>query len=83
MPQPHHAGRTYRLATAAKMAHSAGLKVNAGHGKPSNLAPFLRRPHLADISIGHALISESVFLGLATTVHAYITIIEQVKEEQS
>ncbi len=50
----------------------------------NNLAPFLRAvPHLADISIGHALISESVFHGLATTVHAYMTIIEQVKEEQS
>ena len=74
-----------RLATAAKMAHSAGLKVNAGHGlNQNNLAPFLRAvPHLADISIGHALISESVFNGLTATVHAYMTIIEQVKEEQS
>lgn len=73
-----------RLATAAKMAHAAGLKVNAGHGlTQKNLAPFLHAvPHLADISIGHALISEAVFHGLANTVQAYMTIIEQVKEEQ-
>tara|TARA_B100000575_G_C23143750_1_gene666848 strand:+ start:4568 stop:5323 length:756 start_codon:yes stop_codon:yes gene_type:complete len=74
-----------RLAAAAKIAHSAGLKVNAGHGlNQKNLPPFLRAvPHLADISIGHALISESVFHGLANTVHAYMSIIEQVKKEQS
>ena len=66
------------------MAYAAGLKVNAGHGlNQKNLAPFLRAvPHIADISIGHALISEAVFQGLANTVQTYMTIIKQVKEEQ-
>jgi pyridoxine 5-phosphate synthase len=73
-----------RLIEAAKMAHAAGLKVNAGHGlNQQNLAAFLRAvPHLADISIGHALISEAVYDGLAKTVKAYLSIIEQIKEEQ-
>ena len=73
-----------RLTEAAKMAHAAGLKVNAGHGlNQQNLATFLRAvPHLADISIGHALISEAVYDGLAKTVKAYLSIIERIKEEQ-
>ena len=73
-----------RLTEAAKMAHAAGLKVNAGHGlNQQNLAAFLRAvPHLADISIGHALISEAVYDGLDKTVKAYLSIIERIKEEQ-
>ena len=70
-----------RLREAAILAHSLGLKINAGHGlNQKNLAAFIEHvPHLADISIGHALISESIFHGLETTVKAYLSIMENTK----
>jgi pyridoxine 5-phosphate synthase len=59
-----------RLCVAAELAHSLGLIVNAGHGLNFDNTPaFLREvPHLADISIGHALISHAIFNGLSNTV---------------
>jgi pyridoxine 5-phosphate synthase len=69
-----------RLAEAAELAHSLGLIVNAGHGLNfENMPAFLRQvPHLADISIGHALISHAVFHGLANTVREMVGMINGV-----
>jgi pyridoxine 5-phosphate synthase len=66
-----------RLRSAAALAHSLGLIVNAGHGLNfQNTPAFLREvPHLADISIGHALISRAVFHGLSTTVREMVAMI--------
>lgn len=66
-----------RLAEAAEYAHSKGLLVNAGHGlNLDNLHAFLSAvPHLHEISIGHALISDALFLGLSTTVKAYLALL--------
>lgn len=71
-----------RLREAAQLAHSLGLKINAGHGlNQQNLPLFLEQvPHLADISIGHALISESIFIGLSSTVKAYLSIMQAAQE---
>jgi len=65
-----------RLKNAAIQAHELGMKVNAGHGLNLENLPALLKyvPHLADISIGHALISKSVFWGLEKTVNAYLDI---------
>jgi pyridoxine 5-phosphate synthase len=59
-----------RLRDAAILAHSLGIKVNAGHGLDfGNISLLLDHvPHLNDISIGHALISDALFNGLANTV---------------
>ncbi|MEX0929072.1 MAG: pyridoxine 5'-phosphate synthase [Balneolales bacterium] len=59
-----------RLKRAAVLAHQEGMKVNAGHGLNfDNILPLLRAvPHLNDISIGHALISDALFSGLANSV---------------
>lgn len=67
-----------RLRQAAELAHSLGLIVNAGHGLNFvNTTPFIRTvPHLADISIGHALISHAVFHGLSNSVREMVTIIQ-------
>lgn len=74
----------YRLRDAAIQAHSLGMKVNAGHGLNLNNLPILldEVPHLNDISIGHALISKSIFWGLEKTVKAYLQIMSTYKEEQ-
>lgn len=66
-----------RLAGAAELAHSLGLKVHAGHGlNTENLPAFLKQvPHLQEVSIGHALISDALFGGLEATVHRYLALL--------
>lgn len=58
---------------ASKVAHSVGLGVNAGHDlNLENLEFFHQRlPHLDEVSIGHALISDALYLGLKETIRRY------------
>lgn len=72
-----------RLKTAAIKAHELGLKVNAGHGLNfENMARFIKEvPHLADISIGHALITDALFNGLATSVRNMVKLIQTHKTQ--
>jgi pyridoxine 5-phosphate synthase len=66
-----------RLKAGAELAHSLGMQVNAGHGLNLKNLPLLTDgvPHLADISIGHALVSDAVYLGLRNAVERYIRIL--------
>jgi pyridoxine 5-phosphate synthase len=61
-------------AAAAQLAHDLGMGVNAGHDLSlDNIAFFTKHlPHLAEVSIGHALISESLYLGLENVVNMYL-----------
>jgi pyridoxine 5-phosphate synthase len=70
------------FAKAAQAARAAGLHVNAGHDlNRQNLAPFLRAvPEVAEVSIGHALISDALELGYTATVKAYLAAIEQASQ---
>ena len=58
---------------AADFASKLGLGVNAGHDlNLENLEFFVKNiPNLAEVSIGHALISDSIYLGLENTVRMY------------
>lgn len=58
---------------ASRVAHAAGLGVNAGHDLSlENLAFFHSRvPFLNEVSIGHALICDALYLGLEKTIAAY------------
>jgi pyridoxine 5-phosphate synthase len=61
---------------AAELAHSLGLGVNAGHDLDlDNLVLFRRLPHLDEVSIGHALISHAVFVGLARSVRDFLDVL--------
>jgi pyridoxine 5-phosphate synthase len=61
---------------AAELAHSLGLGVNAGHDLDlDNLAQFRRLPHLDEVSIGHALISHALFVGLARSVGEFLDVL--------
>jgi pyridoxine 5-phosphate synthase len=61
------------FAKAAELAHALGLGVNAGHDLDlHNLTVFKRLPHLEEVSIGHALISNAVFTGLDRAVRDYL-----------
>ena len=62
------------FAEAARVAHDAGLGINAGHDLSlENIAFFSQGiPHLLEVSIGHALICESIYLGLENVVNMYL-----------
>jgi pyridoxine 5-phosphate synthase len=63
-------------AEAAELAHSLGLGVNAGHDlNLDNLVLFRRLPHLDEVSIGHALVSHALFVGLARSVRDYLEVL--------
>lgn len=58
---------------ASRAAHKAGLGVNAGHDlNLDNLAYFKQQvPYLNEVSIGHALIADALYLGLPETIRRY------------
>jgi pyridoxine 5-phosphate synthase len=61
---------------AASNAQAAGLGVNAGHDlNQQNLARFLTIPGILEVSIGHALIAESLELGIGKTIGRYVEIV--------
>jgi pyridoxine 5-phosphate synthase len=63
-------------AHAATLANSFGLGVNAGHDLDlDNLQMFRRLPHLAEVSIGHALVSHALFVGLERSVREYLDLL--------
>ena len=58
---------------AAELAHSLGMGVNAGHDLDlDNLVLFRSLPHLDEVSIGHALMSHALFVGLRQSVIEYL-----------
>ena len=59
----------------AKLAHELEMGVNAGHDLSlDNIAFFAKNvAHLAEVSIGHALISEAINKGLQPTIEAYLS----------
>jgi pyridoxine 5-phosphate synthase len=64
------------FAEAANLAHSLGLGINAGHDLDlDNLLMFRALPHLDEVSIGHAIISRAVFVGLDTVVREYLDVL--------
>ncbi|MCJ7447514.1 MAG: pyridoxine 5'-phosphate synthase [Bacteroidales bacterium] len=58
---------------AAEIARDAGLGVNAGHDLNLDNLNYLYRniPWLKEVSIGHALISDAIYLGLENTIQMY------------
>ncbi|MBS9766616.1 MAG: pyridoxine 5'-phosphate synthase [Flavobacteriaceae bacterium] len=61
-------------AKSAQLAYELGLGVNAGHDLSlENIAYFASQvPNLLEVSIGHALIAESLYLGLENVVNMYL-----------
>lgn len=58
---------------AAKAATQCGIGINAGHDlSKENLRYFAQMiPELAEVSIGHALIADALYLGLENTIQIY------------
>lgn len=63
-----------RYLETAKAARTAGLGLNAGHDlNLDNLAFFIKTiPWTDEVSIGHALISDALYMGLEKTIQAYL-----------
>jgi pyridoxine 5-phosphate synthase len=62
-----------QYAVASRLAHALGLGVNAGHDLDlQNLPLFRTLPYLDEVSIGHALMSHALFVGLRQSVLDYL-----------
>ena len=59
---------------AAEKAHELGMGLNAGHDlNLKNLKPFIQAfPWTAEVSIGHAIISDALYLGIQATIQEYL-----------
>lgn len=65
-------------ALCAELAHKLGLGINAGHDLSLDNIAFFKQnvPHLLEVSIGHALISEALYLGFETVVKRYLELLK-------
>jgi len=78
----HHAGPQQeavfeRYRAAAQRAGQLGIGINAGHDLDlQNLTKFLQIPNILEVSIGHALIVESLQLGVAEVIKRYLAIVD-------
>jgi pyridoxine 5-phosphate synthase len=64
-----HAQELKRLQRAAKQADRLGLEVHAGHGLDyENVGPVAAIPEISELNIGHFLVGEALFTGLAQSV---------------
>lgn len=68
--------KPYKL--AAECAHSLGLGLNAGHDLSLVNLGYLKQqiPYLDEVSIGHALIADSLYFGLENTIPLYLRCLE-------
>ena len=58
-----------RIKHCATFAHNLGLEVHGGHGLTfDNVGPLAALPEIAELNIGHFIISESVFIGLEVAI---------------
>ena len=69
-----------RIIEAAKYAHSAGLQVNAGHGLNfHNVEDICAIPEIVELNIGHSIIAQALFVGLAQAVSDLKTVMRQAR----
>jgi len=67
-----------RMAKAAHVAHNLGLRVHAGHGLDYSNFSFFKKmvPHVAEVSIGFAVISRALFVGLEQAVQEMLRVVK-------
>jgi pyridoxine 5-phosphate synthase len=67
-----------RLISGAQQAHALGLRVNAGHGLNYENLPALHEvPHLAELNIGHSIISRALWVGLDAAVKEMLALMQE------
>ena len=71
-----------RLAAAARLAEAAGLEVHAGHGLTFNTVGAVSRlPQIVELNIGHFLIGEAIFGGLARAIERMRALMDEARRE--
>jgi len=62
-----------KYAQAAEIAHELGLRINAGHDLNLNNLAFFKEKvkHLSEVSIGHAIVSDAIYIGIENAIRAY------------
>ncbi|KAB2942827.1 MAG: pyridoxine 5'-phosphate synthase [Hyphomicrobium sp.] len=70
-----------RIATAARLADAAGLEVHAGHGLTfDTVGAVSRLPQIVELNIGHFLIGEAIFVGLARAVERMRALMDEARK---
>lgn len=73
-----------RLKIAAFEATRLGLEVHAGHGIDfETVKPIAAIPQVAELNIGHFLVGEAVFIGLAQAIHRMRLLMDEARAEAS
>ncbi|MDO9139435.1 MAG: pyridoxine 5'-phosphate synthase, partial [Methylobacter sp.] len=73
-----------RIKQAALYAHSAGLQVNAGHGLNFyNVEAICAIAQITELNIGHSIIAQALFSGLAQTVSDLKQLMRATRLQQS
>lgn len=76
------AAEVARLKAAAIHATDLGIQVNAGHGiNYENIQKILTVPNLAELNIGHSIVSRAIFTGLETAVRNMLTAMSGYAED--
>jgi pyridoxine 5-phosphate synthase len=71
-------GELARLAEGARRARTRELELAAGHGlTQENVTALMAIPGIVELNIGHAIVSDAIFLGLRDAVRAYREAIER------
>ncbi len=69
-----------RLRRAAELAEASGLEVHAGHGLTfGTVGPVAAIPQVVELNIGHFLIAEAVFIGLAEAVRRMKSLMNEAR----
>jgi pyridoxine 5-phosphate synthase len=69
-----------RIVDAARAAHGLGLEVHAGHGLDyATAATISGLPEIVELNIGHFLVGEALFVGLAESVSRMRMSIDQAR----
>jgi len=71
-----------RLSDAANLAHSLGIRVNAGHGlNYLNLRALLVVPHLLELNIGHSIVSRALTTGFEQAVREMLALMQPYPQQ--
>jgi pyridoxine 5-phosphate synthase len=72
----------HRIAAAAGHGAALGLEVHAGHGLSfATVQPIARLAELAELNIGHFLVGEAIFVGLAESVRTMRRLMDEARAE--
>lgn len=76
---PKEQAELARLAEGARVAHALGIEVAAGHGLTrENVGALIRIPEIVELNIGHAMIADAIFLSMAGSVRAMLSVLGEI-----